>query len=189
MFSIMRNPQMGILTSMMRTKVWSVLAYRNAIALIMQLRCHRISCRELIHRCQTSNFLYPFDLLRTGDNMTVDFHFQTANIVKYRTDVTFGWLDLMVSFGGIAGLFLGCSILSGVEIVYYFSIVLLIILKKIFNYFELFINSRSAKINVIDEPAKNKKFRKAVENVRVINVQSLNEMDNNIIKPSYKKRY
>jgi hypothetical protein len=35
--------------------------------------------------------------------MTIDFHYQSANIVKYRTDVTFGALDLMVSFGGIAG--------------------------------------------------------------------------------------
>lgn len=33
----------------------------------------------------------------------------------------FGWADLLVSFGGIAGLFLGFSLLSGAEIVYYFT--------------------------------------------------------------------
>lgn len=39
-------------------------------------------------------------------------------MVKYRTDIKFGWLDLLVGFGGVAGLFLGCSILSGVECFY-----------------------------------------------------------------------
>lgn len=43
-------------------------------------------------------------------------------MVKYRTDVKFGWLDLLVGFGGVAGLFLGCSILSGVEFFYCFTI-------------------------------------------------------------------
>lgn len=43
-------------------------------------------------------------------------------MVKYRTDITFGWLDLLVGFGGIAGLFLGCSILSGVECFYCLTI-------------------------------------------------------------------
>lgn len=33
--------------------------------------------------------------LDSSDNMTLDFHFQTSTIVKYRTDVTFGWLDLI----------------------------------------------------------------------------------------------
>lgn len=43
------------------------------------------------------------NVIDLGDNMTIDFHYQSANIVKYRTDLTFGALDLMVSFGGIAG--------------------------------------------------------------------------------------
>lgn len=43
-------------------------------------------------------------------------------MVKYRTDIKFGWMDLLVGFGGIAGLFLGCSILSGVECIYCLTI-------------------------------------------------------------------
>lgn len=40
----------------------------------------------------------------------------------YLFEVLFGWVDLLVSFGGIAGLFLGFSLLSGVEIIYYFTL-------------------------------------------------------------------
>lgn len=43
-------------------------------------------------------------------------------IVRYRREVRFGWLDLVVSFGGIMGLFLGYSILTTVELIYYFSL-------------------------------------------------------------------
>lgn len=43
-------------------------------------------------------------------------------MVRYRREVLFGWVDLLVAFGGIAGLFLGFSLLSGVEILYYFTL-------------------------------------------------------------------
>ncbi|XP_034240067.1 sodium channel protein Nach-like [Thrips palmi] len=43
-------------------------------------------------------------------------------MVRYKREVLFGWVDLLVAFGGIAGLFLGFSLLSGVEIVYYFTV-------------------------------------------------------------------
>lgn len=29
------------------------------------------------------------------DSVTLDFHFGSAETVRYRTDITFGWLDLM----------------------------------------------------------------------------------------------
>ncbi|GAB0089181.1 hypothetical protein DMENIID0001_036800 [Sergentomyia squamirostris] len=57
-----------------------------------------------------------------NDSVTVDIHFKSPVMLRYRTDVMFGWLDLMVAFGGIAGLFLGCSLLSGAELVYYLTI-------------------------------------------------------------------
>ncbi|KAJ6635968.1 Pickpocket protein 19 [Pseudolycoriella hygida] len=56
------------------------------------------------------------------DAITVDIHFQQSTMVKYRTDVDFDWLDLMVAFGGIAGLFLGCSLISVAEFVFYLVI-------------------------------------------------------------------
>ncbi|CAH0381656.1 unnamed protein product [Bemisia tabaci] len=42
--------------------------------------------------------------------------------VRYKREVLFGWVDLLVAFGGIAGLFLGFSLLSGIEIFYYFTL-------------------------------------------------------------------
>ncbi|KAJ6650047.1 hypothetical protein Bhyg_05290 [Pseudolycoriella hygida] len=41
---------------------------------------------------------------------------------KYKRNVVRGKLDLVVSFGGSASLFLGCSLLSFVEVIYYFFI-------------------------------------------------------------------
>ncbi|XP_019871698.2 sodium channel protein Nach [Aethina tumida] len=40
----------------------------------------------------------------------------------YKREVMFGWVDLLVSFGGIAGSFMGFSLLSAVEIIYYFTV-------------------------------------------------------------------
>lgn len=123
--------------------------------------------------------------------MTIDFHFQSASIVKYRTDVTFSWLDLMVSFGGIAGLFLGCSILSGVEIVYYLIIMAVMIGKKLKNPIEKLFNSHSSRIN-LSEGQRNYKPNLKAENIQVIKIQSLNDIDNNMkssIQSNNRTRY
>ncbi|XP_067641904.1 sodium channel protein Nach isoform X2 [Eurosta solidaginis] len=48
--------------------------------------------------------------------------FLTWPIIRYKREILFGWVDLLVSFGGIASLFLGFSLLSGVEIIYYFTL-------------------------------------------------------------------
>lgn len=117
--------------------------------------------------------------------MTVDLHYQSANIVKYRTDVTFGWLDLMVAFGGIAGLFLGCSLLSGVEIVYYVIIISLISLKKCKNHFDKFIkiNPNEYHTQRVQNTNRNRKtIRRKTDNVQVrtIKIISLSDVDKNM---------
>lgn len=56
------------------------------------------------------------------DEYRINIEFLTWPIIRYKREVLFGWVDLLVSFGGIAGLFLGFSLLSGVEIIYYFTI-------------------------------------------------------------------
>ena len=40
----------------------------------------------------------------------------------YKREMRFGYLDLLVSFGGIAGLFLGFSLIVAIEIGYYFTL-------------------------------------------------------------------
>jgi acid-sensing ion channel, other len=56
--------------------------------------------------------------------VVIDVHFASSTMMKYRTDVTFSGMDLLVGFGGVVSLFLGCSILSGAEIVYFSTIAL-----------------------------------------------------------------
>lgn len=55
------------------------------------------------------------------EDFRIHIEFLTWPIIRYKREVLFGWVDLLVSFGGIAGLFLGFSLLSGVEIIYYFT--------------------------------------------------------------------
>ncbi|XP_018333207.1 pickpocket protein 11 isoform X2 [Agrilus planipennis] len=72
------------------------------------------------------NTIYEVEKMKIGtqSNFTakMEASFVSWPMVKYKREVLFGWVDLLVSFGGIAGLFLGCSLLSGVETVYFFTI-------------------------------------------------------------------
>jgi acid-sensing ion channel, other len=56
---------------------------------------------------------------KSGTYLNIEF--LSWPIIRYKREVLFGFVDLLVSFGGIAGLFLGFSLLSAVEIVYYFT--------------------------------------------------------------------
>lgn len=58
------------------------------------------------------------------DLVMLDIHYASPNMIKYRTDRTFSFMDLIVGFGGIVSLFLGVSVLSGVEIIYFATIAL-----------------------------------------------------------------
>ena len=51
-------------------------------------------CLPACHHVDDAVEVVP-KLLVSGDNMTLDFHFQSSKIVKYQTDVTFGYLDLI----------------------------------------------------------------------------------------------
>ncbi|XP_001664229.2 sodium channel protein Nach [Aedes aegypti] len=65
---------------------------------------------------------YSKSLISDGNkDAVVTIEYLTWPIIRYKREVLFGWVDLLVSFGGIAGLFLGFSLLSGVEIIYFFT--------------------------------------------------------------------
>ncbi|XP_050430662.1 sodium channel protein Nach-like isoform X2 [Adelges cooleyi] len=72
------------------------------------------------------NTVYEVEKLQDAQADLVDepleISFVSWPMVRYRREVLFGWVDLLVAFGGIAGLFLGFSLLSGVEILYYFTL-------------------------------------------------------------------
>lgn len=64
-----------------------------------------------------------YDEKPIADGMVkIDVHYGSTTMIKYRTDVVYSWIDLVVGFGGILGLFFGCSLLSGVEIFFYTTI-------------------------------------------------------------------
>lgn len=52
----------------------------------------------------------------------IDVHYEVPTMMKYRTDVAFSEMDLLVGFGGIVSLFLGVSVLSGAEIIYFSTV-------------------------------------------------------------------
>ncbi|KAL3267896.1 hypothetical protein HHI36_007035 [Cryptolaemus montrouzieri] len=71
------------------------------------------------------NTVYEVEKLNYNEGeetKTMEAEFMSWPMIRYKREVLFGWVDLLVSFGGIAGLFLGFSLLSGVEIIYYFTI-------------------------------------------------------------------
>ncbi|KAK7582678.1 hypothetical protein V9T40_014123 [Parthenolecanium corni] len=58
----------------------------------------------------------------SSEEVLLDIHFRQSTCILYRSDVKFGWLDLLVSFGGCTGLFLGGSLLSCLELIYFFTL-------------------------------------------------------------------
>lgn len=84
----------------------------------------------------------------------------------------------MVSFGGIAGLFLGCSILSAVEIFYYLIVILIHFMRKFKTKLDkiIRINSRVHDIHT------GKKKNAVVQTVKVI---SLTDIDMKASKARY----
>ncbi|CAD6997481.1 unnamed protein product, partial [Ceratitis capitata] len=66
--------------------------------------------------------LTPAEAVANRSVVDLEVYFDRDFIIKYRTSLIFTWVDLIVSFGGTTGLFLGCSLISLVELVYFFFI-------------------------------------------------------------------
>ena len=49
-------------------------------------------------------------------------YFKNFGMTKFSRSVVFGWQDLIAFFGGICGLCLGFSLLSGAELIYWFTL-------------------------------------------------------------------
>ncbi|KAK3911908.1 Sodium channel protein Nach [Frankliniella fusca] len=79
-----------------------------------------LGCSHTVYEME--KLLEPAD--PNGDEVSINLEigFVSWPMQKYKREVLFGWVDLLVAFGGIAGLFLGFSLLSGVEIIYYFTL-------------------------------------------------------------------
>ncbi|KYM98025.1 Sodium channel protein Nach [Cyphomyrmex costatus] len=71
-------------------------------------------CDYYIYSTQFSNV--P---LHNMNDIILDVHYIGQTSFRYKTDIVISQMDLLVSFGGIIGLFLGGSLLSVIELVYY----------------------------------------------------------------------
>ncbi|KAI4499622.1 hypothetical protein M0802_005192 [Mischocyttarus mexicanus] len=74
-------------------------------------------------------------------DITMDVHFETQTSFRYKTDIVLSKFALLVSFGGIIGLFLGGSLLSAVELIYYLLVLL-------YCYVSSWYESTKRKVNV-----------------------------------------
>ncbi|OXU18330.1 hypothetical protein TSAR_013053 [Trichomalopsis sarcophagae] len=72
----------------------------------------QMSCDHTAYNCEK--------IERSGDSSEV--RFLSWPDVRFRRSTRFGWLDLLVSFGGVAGCFLGYSIITSLEGLYYFTL-------------------------------------------------------------------
>jgi amiloride-sensitive sodium channel len=83
-------------------------------------------CNPECSRIEYSTVINPiYDEEPIDDELVlIDIFYANPVMMKYRTDVTFSFMDLVVGFGGIMGLFFGASILSGMEMIFYSSIAL-----------------------------------------------------------------
>ncbi|XP_012160596.2 pickpocket protein 19-like [Ceratitis capitata] len=88
----------------------------------MTCNCY-LNCLSLAYFIDIRTFFLP-DVTQEPNNsfVNIDFHFQYDTIVVFRTTVVYTWVDLLVNFGNATALFLGCSLISAVELVYYFCI-------------------------------------------------------------------
>ncbi|XP_050294298.1 uncharacterized protein LOC126734644 [Anthonomus grandis grandis] len=78
-------------------------------------RCNcMLGCNNTIYETQHIAF--------EGNSSGLKLFFVSWPMVKYKREVLFGWVDLLVSFGGIAGLFLGFSLLSVIEFIYFYTL-------------------------------------------------------------------
>ncbi|XP_065356448.1 pickpocket protein 19-like [Calliphora vicina] len=84
----------------------------------MICKCFR-NCYSLNYVTDVRPSFLPAYLRDNKTYIDLDVHFRFETMMVYRTSLVFSWVDLMVAFGGIAGLFLGCSLISVMELLYF----------------------------------------------------------------------
>ncbi|KAK7862083.1 hypothetical protein R5R35_011499 [Gryllus longicercus] len=89
------------------------------------------ACTDVVYNAELTQGLFfksEYDRTHFFSEVEINNHsilhvfFKDLSSIRFRRDVIYSWNDLVASFGGIVGLFLGCSMLSLVEVVYYFTL-------------------------------------------------------------------
>ncbi|KAG8256647.1 hypothetical protein J6590_064168 [Homalodisca vitripennis] len=73
--------------------------------------------------CNSQQYMFDTSISQTQNlsHIGFDLHYKGKYNMLYKTDVMYGPMEFLVALGGIAGLFLGGSLLSAVEILYFFT--------------------------------------------------------------------
>ncbi|XP_058975849.1 pickpocket protein 19-like, partial [Musca domestica] len=87
----------------------------------MKCKCFN-NCYSLQYMTYVRPTFLPPDVRGNKSYVDLDIHFRSETMMVYCTNLVFSWIDLMVAFGGIAGLFMGCSLISAVEVFYFLFI-------------------------------------------------------------------
>ncbi|XP_049863648.1 sodium channel protein Nach-like [Schistocerca gregaria] len=96
----------------------------------MSCDCHP-SCTDINYRTELSQgqfFKSEYDRTHFFHEINITNHsilhvyFKDISSIRYRREVAYSWNDLLAAFGGIVGLCLGCSLLSLLELLYFFTL-------------------------------------------------------------------
>ncbi|XP_049859050.1 sodium channel protein Nach-like [Schistocerca gregaria] len=91
------------------------------------------SCSDVLYtiRANSAPFAPPngldtshplLDGVELGNHSIVNLYFERADSVLLRQDVLYYWYDLLSNFGGVCGLFVGASLVSSVELLYFATV-------------------------------------------------------------------
>ncbi|XP_041970499.1 sodium channel protein Nach-like [Aricia agestis] len=93
--------------------------YKDELYDLRDSKGKKIAC-DCYPLCDDVNYVMQFNSLQ---KWTIDTNFQWGMVtfprLRYRRDIIFRFTDVLVAIGGMGGLFLGCSVLSFLEILYF----------------------------------------------------------------------
>ncbi|XP_065356445.1 pickpocket protein 19-like [Calliphora vicina] len=89
---------------------------------VMKCTCY-YNCKSLTYITKvTTAYMNNMEAEFNNSYIDLSLFYQQEFIVAFLTTVLYTWTDLMASFGGLAGLCIGCSLISLVEFAYFFLV-------------------------------------------------------------------
>ncbi|KAJ0179061.1 hypothetical protein K1T71_005836 [Dendrolimus kikuchii] len=96
--------------------------YKESLFRLQDIDGKKINC-DCLPLCDDVNYVIQSNALQPwfmGTNL--QWGMVTYPRMRFRRDIIFGFTDVLVAVGGMAGLFLGCSVLSFMEIIYFLTL-------------------------------------------------------------------
>ncbi|XP_023313375.1 pickpocket protein 11-like [Trichogramma pretiosum] len=94
----------------------------NEYKCLLEFFTRELSTSNCYVPCENTAYTYEKFDLSTLTVRPSEINIKKWPVVRFRRVTRFGWLDLVASFGGIAGFFTGYSIIATFEFVYYFTL-------------------------------------------------------------------